>query len=205
MVFHTARKNITPYIPDLEIGGIKIDKVSNFNFLGLTINENLSWKPHVDVIANKLSKYVGVLNRLKRYLPNQILRTLYFSLIQSSLNFSLLAWGFNCGRLKILQKKVIRIISICKYNAHTEPLMKKLGILKLEDLFKLNMCKWYYRYIHRELPAYFLNYTILLQSEIHNHNTRFNMHIARPVTLINNCFILDLIEHFELKNSNYDG
>ena len=80
MVFHTAKKNITSYIPDLEIGGIKIDKVSNFNFLGLTINENLSWKPHVDIIANKLSKYVGILNRLKRYLPHYILRTLYFSL-----------------------------------------------------------------------------------------------------------------------------
>ena len=184
MVFHTAQKNISPYIPDLEIGGIKIDKVSNFNFLGLTINENLSWKPHVDIIANKLSKYIGILNRLKRYLPNHILRTLYFSLIQSQLNFSLLAWGFNCGRLKVLQKKVIRIISNSKYNAHTEPIMKYMGILKLEDLFKLNMCKWYYRYIHKELPAYFLDYTIRPQSEIHDHDTRYNDHIARPVTRI---------------------
>ena len=184
MVFHTTQKNILPYVPELEIGGVSIDRVSNFNFLGLTINENLSWKPHVDLIANKLSKYVGILNRLKRYLPQNILKTLYFSLIQSSLNYSLLAWGFNCGRLKTLQKKVIRIITNSKYNAHTEPIMKDLGILKLEDLFKLNMCKWYYRFIHKELPEYFLSYTIRHQFEIHNYNTRHNSYVLPPAIRI---------------------
>ena len=117
MVFHNMKQNVSQFIPDLEIGGVKIEKVANFNFLGLTINENLSWKPHVDIIANKLSKYLGVLNRLKRYVPQHILKTIYFSIIQSSLNYSLLAWGYDCGRLKVIQKKAIRIITCSKYNA----------------------------------------------------------------------------------------
>ena len=111
----------------------------NFNFLGLKINEHMSWKPHTDALSNKISKYIGVLYRLKRYLPSHILKIIYFSLIQSNMNYALLAWGFNCGRLKTLQKKAIRIICNSKYNSHTEPLMKKLEILKLEDMFKLNM------------------------------------------------------------------
>ena len=179
MVFHT-NKNVLPIIPDLKIGNAKLERVTNFNFLGLLINDNLSWKPHTDYIANKISKYVGVLNRLKKFLPSHILKTLYFSLVQSNLNYSLLAWGYNCGRLKNIQKKAIRIISQSKYNAHTEPIMKSLGILKLEDLFKLNMLKWYYRFVKNKVPEYFLNFEILNQSERHTHNTRLNMHILQP-------------------------
>ena len=181
MIFHT-KKNVLPIIPDLKIGNAKLERVTNFNFLGLLINDNLSWKPHTDYIANKISKYVGVLNRLKKFLPSHILKTLYFSLVQSNLNYSLLAWGYNCGRLKNIKKKAIRIISQSKYNAHTEPIMKSLGILKLEDLFKLNMLKWYYRFVKNKVPEYFSDFEILNQSDRHTHNTRLNMHILQPRT-----------------------
>ena len=106
MVFYTQNKKITPFIPSLKIGGKSIERVKNFNFLGLTINEKMSWKPHINKISNKVSKYVGVLNRLKRYLPGHILKIIYVSLIQSNLNYSLMAWGFNCGRLKKYKKKL---------------------------------------------------------------------------------------------------
>ena len=56
-------------IPDLETNGIPLDKVKNFNFLGLQLNENMSWKPHIDSLSNKLAKCAGVLSRLKRFLP----------------------------------------------------------------------------------------------------------------------------------------
>ena len=105
-------------------------------------------------------------------------------LIQSNLHYALLAWGFNCGRLKKLQKRAIRIIANRKYNSHTEPLMKKLEILKLEDLFKLNILKWYFRFTNKQLPCYFTDYQIKQQSEIHNHNTRNNSLVSQPVTRI---------------------
>ena len=76
----------------------------------------------------------------------------------------------------------MRIITNSKYNAHTEPIMKALGILKLEDLFKFNMLKWYYRFKNKELPAYFLNYEIRRQSDVHNYNTRNNRRIASHIT-----------------------
>ena len=106
MLFHTAqKKNIKNIIPQLKIGDVLIKRTEDFNFLGLIINETLSWKPHVNSVSNRISKYIGVLNRLKRYLPCAILKTIYVSLVQSKMNYALLAWGYNCGRLKKLQKK----------------------------------------------------------------------------------------------------
>ena len=125
MIFHTRQTNIEQYIPDLKIADKLIERVQNFDFLGLTLNKNMSWKPHVDKIASKISKYVGLLNRLKRYLPKNILKMIYTSIIQSNLNYCILAWGYNCGRLKTLQKKALRTITHSRYNSHTDPIKKK--------------------------------------------------------------------------------
>ena len=63
---------------------------------------------------------------------------------------------FAHGRLIKIQKRVIRIITRSKYNAHTEPLFKTLGILKLEDNMKLNALKFYFKYTHEALPQFSL-------------------------------------------------
>ena len=181
MIFHTPGTKLN-YIPKIFINGVNIERVQNFNFLGLTINENLSWKPHVDKIANKLSKYSGVLSRLKHFLPPYILKTIYCSIVQSNLNYSLLVWGYDCKRLVILQKKIIRIICCSKYNSHTEPLFKKLGLLNITDMMKHNALKFYYKLKKGKVPAYFENFQILTQEEIHGRETRFNQLIPGNVT-----------------------
>ena len=158
-------------IPDLEIDGIPLDKVKNFNFLGLQLNENMSWKPHIDSLSNKLAKYAGVLNRLKRFLPAHILRTLYFSMVQSRMMYCL-HWGFYYYRLEKLQKRFVRIVSSSKYNAHSEPLFKALDILKIEHLFSQSCLKFVYKFNKRELPKYFLSFQCAPRSSVHDHDTR---------------------------------
>ncbi len=89
-----------------------IDRVPEFNFLGLIIQENLSWKNHCDKISNSISKSIGILNRLKHILPQDIKLTLYNSMVISHLNYCILAWGYEHNRVNKLQKKVLRIISL---------------------------------------------------------------------------------------------
>ena len=119
--------------------------MQNFNFLGLLLNENMSWKPHTDLSSNKLAKCAGVLNKLKRFLPIHILRTLYFSMVQSRMTYAISNWGFDCYRIIKLQKRCLRIISCSKYNAHSEPLFKVHDILKIEHLFSQSCLKFLYK------------------------------------------------------------
>ena len=172
MVFHPTQKDITGLIPTLEINGIEIERVSEFQNLGVIIDENLSWKSHTNILSNKMSKYAGILNKLKNYLPLYVMRSLYFSMVGSALNYGLLTWGFTCSRLTKIQKRIIRTITCSKYNAHTEPLLKALDILKIEDTLKLNTLKFYYKYIHGTLPSYFYTYNIETQGAHHSHDTR---------------------------------
>ena len=86
-----------------------------------------------------MARNFGVLNRVKNQVPLPSLKILYSSLIFTHYSYCLEAWGScplkNQKRMKILQKKSIRAICRTNWLSHTEPRMKNLGILKIEDQF----------------------------------------------------------------------
>ncbi len=94
MIFHMPQKRINQL--HLNIENIGIDRVSDFNSLGLTINEHLNWKSHTDKLSNNISKTMGVLNKLKHFVPLNAKVMIYNSLILSHLNYCILAWGYRC-------------------------------------------------------------------------------------------------------------
>ncbi len=133
MIFHKVHKIVNPI--HLSIDGSNIEQLSEFNFLGLTLDENLNWKNYINTISYKISKTLGILNKLKHFIPIKVKLILYNSLVLSHLNFGILAWGYKCERIIKMQKKVVRIISISKYNA--EPIFKDPNIIKVSDIIKL--------------------------------------------------------------------
>ena len=82
------------------------------------------------MVANKIAKITGVLNRLKYVYPWQILLSLYNTLIMSHINYGLLLWGTKVYELEHLQKKAVRTIKNNHPLAHNEPLLKKFKTFK---------------------------------------------------------------------------
>ena len=134
MISKKQRVNIVK--PILKIDGINIESVDHFNFLGLTLDSRMTWNNHTTNISNKIkcSRTIGVLNRIKHFIPLIVRILLYNTLILPHFNYCITAWGYQCDSIIKLQKKAIRIISISTYNAHTEPLLKNLRILKIQDI-----------------------------------------------------------------------
>ena len=157
IVFHHQRKGDDTKL-HLKLNNLPLSRVKTFNFLGLRINENLKWKDHISEVANKISKTIGVMNRIKNVVPTQILKCIYSSLILSRLHYCNLAWGYNPGRLIGLQKKAIRIIGKAKFNAHTEPIMKEHSLLDVHDIHTINKLKFFYKLENNLLPPYFWTY-----------------------------------------------
>ena len=180
MIFCTTNKR-TPDL-QLHIEGTPIERVYEFNFLGITLDDKLRWNKHIDKISNKISRNVGILNSMKHILPISTKILIYNSLILSHINYGLLLWGYSCKRIEILQKKAVRIISLSKYNAHTEPIFKTLKLLKVSDLQKLQTLKLYYKYIHDQLPRYLQDMPFHPNRDVHSYNTRNRnqVHHGRP-------------------------
>ena len=89
------------------------------------------------ILCNKISRSIGILNKLNNYIPLHNRNNTYNSLILPYFNYGILLWGNYYEKVTKLQKKAIRIMNLKKYNSHTEPLFKKLHMLKVEYIFKL--------------------------------------------------------------------
>ena len=149
-----------------------IEIVDKFNFLGFILDKELKWKVHIQSITKKISKIMGVLCRLKHFLPEEILLTIYNTLVLPHLNYGILLWGQQSEKLVKLQKKLVRIITNSRYNSHTDPLFKKLKLLKVTDLCALHELKFCFKLENLLLPSYFLNEMFFRNNEIHRYSTR---------------------------------
>ena len=178
IIFHSAQKRV--FIPNLNISNTPIKHVKDFNFLGLTLNENLNWTSHVSKIASRIASKIGILNQLKHVLPQNISLLLYNTIILPHINYMILVWGHHHKTITQLQKRAIRVITLSKYLAHTEPLFKNLNILKVEDIFRLQQLKFYYRFINVTLPDYFLS--LSFSGNTHQYRTR-KRHELQPIRI----------------------
>ena len=96
MIFHRHQKKIEPM--SFSINEVQLDNVSSLKFLGIMLNEHLTWKAHANMITIKLSKVVRIINKLKYVYPEAALMTLYTSLFLSHINYGLLLWGTDIAK-----------------------------------------------------------------------------------------------------------
>ena len=182
------RKNQQINYDDFEIllDGDRLKFEEEAIFLGITIDSHLSWESQCSHVASKISRSCGAINRVKKLLPPSSLKILYSSLILPHLQYGLAAWGGCSGqsrkRITAVQKRVIRVISKSYYMSHTEPRMKKFGLLKLEQLYEQQSSTLIHDIINKRAPKVMGN-LINLEREATSHNLRNHQsdpHQLRP-------------------------
>ena len=138
MVFRPRQRRQTLDI-SIQIDNNVIERVKETVFLGVILDEHLSWKPHILSVSRKISKSIGIIYKSSFCLPKTSLRSLYYSLVYPYLTYCVSVWGStyqsNLNRIIILQKKIIRIISKVSFDAYTGVLFKEQEILKLSDIY----------------------------------------------------------------------
>ena len=169
MLFH-KRRPVTPI--QFSMNNRIIDVVQYFNYLGIMLDADMSWKTHVAMVRNKLSRINGILHRLKYIYPQNVLITLYKSLIVPHINYGSLLWGHAGGSLDKIQKKAVRTITYSNYIAHSEPLLKELNLLKVKDLFELKFFKFLFKLYHNTLPPYFNYHRSYLEKNVTPYTLR---------------------------------
>ena len=160
MLYHSINKRVI--YPKLKINNNNIDRITQFNFLGVILHERMSWKQHIEHIRLKIAKTIGIIYRLKSIYPSAILLTLYNTLVTPHLHYCLLCWGSIIKEndlLHIMQKRVLRTITNSNYIAHTEPLFKELKLVKITDMYVIAIWKFYHKLMNNQLPMFFSSMT----------------------------------------------
>ena len=173
IIFHPKRKSINrgSYF---SFNNYPIENEAYVKYLGITIDEKLTWKHHLLNVRIKLSKALGILYKIRNHCPPSTLRQLYFSLIYPHLQYGIMSWGcvsdYQLKPLQTLQNKILRCITHSKFDQHANTLYNRLNLLKIRDIFLLQYSLFMYKYYHSQLPIMFNNY---FSPIVHDYSTRY--------------------------------
>ena len=164
----------------LKLNGVTLYESTKIKYLGILMDDRLTWKHHIFELRKKLNRAIGLINKMKMLqCPTRVLLSLYYSLFHSYLNYGICVWGdadakFVC-KIKLAQKKVIRVIADADFLAHTDPLFRELKILKFEDVYLQQYASLMWDQDHNNLPQCFENYFQQV-SVVHEYETRQSFH-----------------------------
>ena len=131
-------------------------------YLGVTIDNKLSFKQHIFLPENRVVCSVGSIAKVSYYLPFNTLITLYHALVHSQLLYALPIWASTyktyLNKLEKLQNKALRIIFKTPLRDPITPLYRRSGNLKLNGLFDFEVAKLMHQIIHKKSPNNFESY-----------------------------------------------
>ena len=181
LLFHTRYMDVPEHSHAIVLNNTEIQKADFMKFLGLFIDDKLEWQKHTSFIASKLARSMYILNSIKFMVPSSTLKTLYYSLMYSHLNYGIIHWSntykYNLTSIINKQTKAVKVISRTKKTV-TPSIFSKFHILQLSDVAHLEMTKLIYSFMHDDLPTPLMN-MFATNQELHPHGTRqaLNPHI----------------------------
>ena len=178
LVFHSKQKNKTDLSNfTINIAGSKMEIVDNVKYLGVLIDNNLSWDSYIHSLSKKLGRANGIISKLRHYVPEKTLVSVYYAIFHSQILYGCTVWAMstlkNINTINVLQKKCIRIMNFAPYNSHTNALFYKNQILKLNDIIKIEQLKLAFQFKNNALPVDLLEF---FQCNKNIYNTRNMMH-----------------------------
>lgn len=177
--------------PDLKLNGHVLLQSQSTKFLGVLIDDHINWNKQIDYICDKICRTCGVLYKIKRFLTDEAMRSLYFTLVYSHLIYCVSIWSFTwpsfVRKISVAQNKIIRCIMGMKKFESTKSTYQSAKILPYDYI-----CKYF---------SNILIYRLLTQSSVNKYfiRTDSTQRIMRNIndivvpkfrtTLFQNCFL----------------
>ena len=160
-----------PTLPSIKFNDVSIERSSSVRFLGVELDDKLKFHNHINNVTHKVSKNIGILCKLAYFIPQYLLISLYHSLVEPYLNYCPIIFGgaysSHVQPLEVAQRKSIHIICRVGRQASSNPLFANLGILKFNDIYKLQL--GIYMFKNRD--------NFIISSSNHNYNMRNSIFI----------------------------
>ena len=171
-------------LPRVAVNGSVLQIVKNYNYLGLVIDDRLSFSSHIDYVTGKLNYLRGVLYSLRNYLPRNALLTTYYSLVFQHLLMHIIVWGGACSThlqsLQIAQNKIARTIIGNRSNyINTSSIFNELDMHQVHKIYKIRVLLFMFKWLVNG-NFHFLDSMKEQIYMLHNHNTRTSWHLRLP-------------------------
>ena len=115
ILFHGRHKNPQNQIIAIDIGYESILRTYSAKYIGLTLDENLSWDAHIDDVCNNLIKYFSIFYNIRNVVTSHVVRAIYFTCIHSRIKYGIETYGsaseYKISKLQILQNKLLKFFT----------------------------------------------------------------------------------------------
>ena len=138
----------------LNLGDYILQNSETVKFLGVWIDEKLTWTKHMSILMMKLKQNMHLLRLSNKFLTKDTKKLIYYAHIFSHLNYGTLIWGNMIKQETItkLQKVLNKCFRLITGQAPTPRNFKKERMLRLHDLIKLENKKLGYQLDKNLLP-----------------------------------------------------
>lgn len=145
----------------LTIGKYTLHEVEKIKYLGVILDNNLNWIPHIDYLVTKLSQVAGVLFKVRNHLSLKSRIMIYNGLAGSYLNYGIVAWGAaSISRLQTVQDRLVRYMTFLPPSANTDQSFATLKILNIKQHYFHEISKFVHSVHNNISPVIFNDYFI---------------------------------------------
>ena len=162
-------------LPVFHVGGTDIDLVNKVKYLGVHIDNSLTWKCQIENIKGKVSRAIGLLKYCKNFVSMETLNDIYRSIVEPHFNYCCSVWGCSgitrIESLQKLQNRAARIVTGSSYDAPSVPLRKELGWLSVKEMIVKETSTMMYKSLNDLAPQYLSDLFVRL-SDFHTRELR---------------------------------
>ena len=164
-----------------------IEVICNTKYLGVQIDENLTWKNQIKSVTEKVSRAIGFLKFAKHFLPLAVVENLYTSIVEPHFQYCCSVWGC-CNSTDILQmqrlqNRAARIVTNSQFDAPRKPLIQSLGWKTIQELINRQVNLTVFKCLNNIAPKYlydnFTKNTVNATRSRRNTNTNFRLPLRR--------------------------
>lgn len=198
MIFKTRNKKITNSIP-LYINNEQLKRVETEKYLGLTLDTELTWKPHIKRVRSKISALLSALRNNIRCYPKSVRYLIYNSFVKSHLTYLIEVWGSaaktNLVKLQRTQNKIVKLLFHLNYLAPTTTVYEKTKLMTLTQLYHYNTCVIVRKILKKDIHT---SVTFTIKSQVQTRSSRYSNNICLPKTT-------PRTKNYGSKNIMYEG
>ena len=136
---------------ELKVKDMLIPSQSETKFLGMWLDQSLSWHSHIQKLILKIKRNKYLLNNSKHLMDQDTKKFVYYSHIASHIQYGLLLWGNNVNKDQItkLQKLQTKCLQLVQSNQTKSNPNRNFGILTIDEMISLENMKFGYKLVHR--------------------------------------------------------
>ena len=161
IIFHSPRKQVD-YNINIKLNSKRLYPSTYIKYLGVLLDEHLSWKPHINELTKKLNRSNCMLSKIRHYVDKNTIRSLYFSLFSSHINYCCQVWGqngcYHLNKIQSLQRSALRIINFKPFRSDVSDLFRSLAIPLFSDLVRISNLMFVFDSLSCNIPASIANY-----------------------------------------------